>query len=128
MFNNIITSSSSSSGSSSPQALDASGNIIGEELLFSPKKTPKNNVSVPLFTESDIGKKVSVGPKSISTIAHNFIIVYQLRGVDLHSVLKRTIYANQTVVLKLPHITCQGPGDVDTSRQYIYIIYPRKNF
>jgi hypothetical protein len=60
MFNNIITSSSSSSGSSSPQALDASGNIIGEELLFSPKKTPKNNVSVPLFTESDIGKKVSV--------------------------------------------------------------------
>ena len=60
MFNNIITSSSSSSGSSSPQALDVSGNIIGEELLFSPKKTPKNNVSVPLFTESDIGKKVSV--------------------------------------------------------------------
>ena len=60
MFNNIITSSSSSSGSSSPQALDVSGNIIGEELLFSPKKTPKNNVSVPLFTESDIGEKVSV--------------------------------------------------------------------
>lgn len=60
MFNNIITSSSSSPGSSSPQALDASGNIIGEELLFSPKKTPKNNVSVPLFSESDIGKKVSV--------------------------------------------------------------------
>lgn len=60
MFNNIITSSSSSPGSSSPQALDVSGNIIGEELLFSPKKTPKNNVSVPLFTESDIGKKVSV--------------------------------------------------------------------
>ena len=59
MFNNIITSSSSS-GSSSPQALDVSGNIIGEELLFSPKKTPKNNVSVPLFTESDIGEKVSV--------------------------------------------------------------------
>jgi len=60
MFNNIITSSSSSPGSSSPQALDVSGNIIGEELLFSPKKTPKNNVSVPLFTESDIGEKVSV--------------------------------------------------------------------
>jgi len=60
MFNNIITSSSSSPGSSSPQALDMSGNIIGGELLFSPKKPPKNNVSVPLFTESDIGKKVSV--------------------------------------------------------------------
>ena len=29
-------------------------------MLFSPKKPPKNNVSVPLFTESDIGKKVSV--------------------------------------------------------------------
>lgn len=71
MFNNIITSSSSSSsGSSSPQALDISGNIIGEEMLFSPKKTPDKSVSVPLFTESDIGKKVSVdGFESGGTIA-----------------------------------------------------------